>query len=196
MIVVVFHVAAAYALVNGLARKIIEVVRPPLQTKVLEEVKPPPPPDKAPPPPPPPRLAAPPPPFIPPPEVQVQPPPQVQPPTITAVSTVKPVVPPPPIGVPKQPVRRPAVVDAQGCEKPAYPPASQRAHETGTVRLSFLIETNGKVVQSRVDRSSGSRRLDEAARSALGLCNFKPATVDGVPQRAWARIEYVWRLDE
>jgi len=197
MIVVLLHAGAVYALVNGLARKIVEVVRPPLQTKVLEEVKPPTPPEKLPPPPPP-RLVAPPPPYIPPPEVKVEPPPQVQQTAITVVTTVKPIEPPPPIEQPRPPVapvRTAAVVDARGCEKPPYPPASLRANETGTVRLSFLIEADGRVTQSRIEASSGFWRLDEAARKGLALCKFKPATVDGKPERAWARIDYVWKVE-
>ena len=50
VVVVAFHVVLGYALVEGLARKIVEVVRAPLETKIVEEVKPPPP-DKPPPPP-------------------------------------------------------------------------------------------------------------------------------------------------
>lgn len=196
--VILLHVVLVYALVHGLARKIVEVVRPPLETKIIEEVKPPPP-DK-PPPPPPPKLAAPPPPFIPPPEVQVQVP-QAAAPTITAVTRVKPSepVPPParpaPPATPREPVRMAAVVDARACEKPTYPSASLRANETGVVLLSFLIDVDGKILESKVDRSSGHRRLDEAARTGLGLCRFKPATVDGKPERTWSRIEYQWKID-
>ena len=198
VVVLVFHVALGYALVQGLARKIVEVVRLPLDTKIVEEIKPPP--EK--PPPPPPKLATPPPPYIPPPEVQVQVP--VSAPTITAITTVKPPAPvpppaapapPPPAPVkPHVPVRTAPVVDARECEKPPYPAAALRANETGTVRLSFLIDVDGRVLESKVDRSSGSRRLDEAARDGLGLCKFRPATVDGKPERTWARIEYEWKI--
>ena len=180
--VVAFHVVLVYALVHGLARKIVEVVRPPLETKIIEEIKAPPP-DK-PPPPPPPRLAMPPPPYIPPPEVQVQVP-VVMAPTITAVTTVK----------PPEEYRTPAVVDANTCDKPAYPAAARRANETGIVRLTFLIDVDGKVLDSKVERTSGSRRLDEAARAGLSLCKFKPATLNGRPERTWGRIDYVWKLE-
>ena len=88
-----------------------------------------------------------------------------------------------------------AVVDAKACEKPAYPAASIRASETGLVLLNFLIDVDGKVLESKVERTSGHRRLDEAARSGLAYCKFKPATVDGKPERTWARIEYEWKLD-
>jgi len=204
-VVVVFHALMGYALVNGLARKIVEVVTQPLETKIIEEIKPPPQ-EKPPPPPPPPKLAAPPPPYIPPPEVQVQVPQSVQTTAITAVTTARPTepvavpgqqfAPPAPAAVPRAaPVRTAPVVDAKACQKPEYPPAALRAQETGIVLLAFLIDVDGTALESRIERSAGSRRLDEAARKALGLCKFKPATTDGKPERAWAKIEYEWKID-
>ena len=200
--VVVFHAVMGYALVNGLARKIVEVVTQPLETKIIEEIKPPP--QEKPPPPPPPRLVAPPPPYIPPPEVQVQVPQTAQ--AITAVTTARPTEPvaapgqrfapaPAPVAVQRAPVRTAPVVDARACEKPEYPPAALRAQETGIVLLAFLIDVDGSAIESRIERSTGFRRLDEAARRALSLCKFKPATSDGKPERAWAKIEYEWKID-
>jgi len=177
--VVAFHVVLVYALVHGLARKIVEVVRAPLETKIIEEIKAPPP-DK-PPPPPPPKLTTPPPPYIPPPEVQVQA--MVMAPTITAV-TNKP---------PEE--RTPPVFNAKLCDEPPYPAAARRANETGTVRLRFLIDVNGKVLDSKIERSSGSRRLDEAARAGLSLCRFRPGMVNGRPEQSWGSIDYVWKLE-
>jgi protein TonB len=171
-VVVTLHAALIYALVYGLARQIVEVVRLPLETKIIEDVKAPPP--DRPPPPPPPKLTTPPPPYIPPPELLVHVPLEVR---------------------PVEPVRTPPVVSANTCEKPSYPAAALRANEVGTVRLSFLIEADGKVLDSKVERSSGFRRLDEAARAGLSLCKFRPATVDGRPERARARIDYVWKLE-
>ena len=178
--VVAFHVVLVYALVHGLARKIVEVVRAPLETKIIEEIKAPPP-DK-PPPPPPPKLVMPPPPYIPPPEVQVQAP-TVSAPTITAV-TNKP---------PEE--RTPPVFNAKLCDEPPYPAASRRANETGVVRLRFLIGVDGKVLDSKIERSSGSRRLDEAARAGLSLCRFRPGMVNGRPEQSWGSIDYVWKLE-
>ena len=181
VVVVALHGALIYALVHGLARQIVEVIRQPLETKIIEEVKAPPP-DK-PPPPPPPKLAMPPPPYIPPPEVTVQV--SVAAPTITAVTTVK----------PPEEYRTPAIVDAKSCAEPPYPPAARRANETGIVRMLFLIDVDGKVLDSKVERTSGSRRLDEAARAGLSLCKFRPATLNGRPERTWGRIDYVWKLE-
>jgi periplasmic protein TonB len=192
-VVAVFHLVLIYALVTGLARKLVEVVIPPLETKLIEEVKPPPV-DNKPPPPPPPKFAAPPPPFIPPPEVRIDTPPPVAN-TITAVSDVKPAA-EAPMPQPVQPRNRTAaVVEASGCAKPEYPAASLRAHETGIVVLSMLVGADGDVMDSKVLRSSGSRRLDDAARKGLSLCHFRPATADGKPEQSWARIEYEWKID-
>src|SRR4029453_7462668 len=88
--VIFFHAFIVYALVTGLAKKVVEVVRAPIETKVIEEIKkPPPPPEVGVPPPP--RLEAPPPPFIPPPEAQIQQPPPA--PTITATTPTPPPAP-------------------------------------------------------------------------------------------------------
>ena len=74
--VIILHLAVGYALVTGLARKVVDVIKQPLETKIIEEVK-----KVIPdtPPPPPPKLATPPPPFIPPPEVNIQVPVTIQP---------------------------------------------------------------------------------------------------------------------
>ncbi|MES2072536.1 MAG: TonB family protein [Pseudomonadota bacterium] len=203
-LVVLFHALLVYALLNGLGHKILEVVQKPLETKIVEEVKPPPPPPETPPPPPP-KLAAPPPPFIPPPEVQVQP--QVQPNTISQTTQVRPATDAlprtvaPAVEAPVKttgPVSVAAVIDfnAAGC-KPEWPRASLRNEETGTVGLSVLIGADGSVSDVKIDKSSGFRNLDNAVKSQLmsGSCKNKPGTVDGKPQQLWTKVNYVWRLD-
>src|SRR6266853_4833 len=42
--VILFHAFIVYALVTGLAKKVVDVVRAPIETKVIEEIKKPPPP--------------------------------------------------------------------------------------------------------------------------------------------------------
>jgi protein TonB len=44
IIVIVLHLLLGWALLSGLARKVVEVVKAPIETKIIEEVKPPPPP--------------------------------------------------------------------------------------------------------------------------------------------------------
>lgn len=88
-----------------------------------------------------------------------------------------------------------ALANADACTLPAYPARSVREGSEGTVTLSLLIGTDGKVSASRVQKSSGFPELDRAAVAALKLCTFKPATVNGVPESAWGQIAYVWTLD-
>jgi len=195
-IVALVHAILIYALLTGLGKKIISVIKEmPIETKVIEEVTPPPPPPDTPPPPP--QVAAPPPPFIPPPEVTVSTPPS--PDAITAVSNVQPpaqdmqVASAAPATGPSV-VR--AVVDMSTCNKPVYPQNSLRNEEKGTTRLSFLIGLDGQVADSKITKSSGSKALDGAAKSALSLCKFKPGTVDGKPQQSSTIVDYVWKLPD
>ena len=197
-VVVLIHAILIYALLTGLGKKIVSVIKElPLETKVIEEVKPPPPPPDAPPPPP--KLAAPPPPFIPPPEVQV-----AQAPSANAISAVSNVQPPhqelhaaPAVAKPAAgPSVVKAIVDFSTCDKPDYPRNSLRNEEQGTTRLMFLIGLDGKVADSKIEKSSGFRALDAAAKNALSLCKFKPGLIDGKPQQSWTVVDYVWKLPD
>jgi protein TonB len=120
---------------------------------------------------------------------------------ITAVASSNPQATPASAAAPAAParpapqVRTPASVSAAQCEKPDYPSASRRMEEEGTVSLRFLVGVDGKVLQSEIEKSSGFKRLDEAARASLSKCRFQPATVDGRPEQAWASMKYTWRLE-
>lgn len=87
------------------------------------------------------------------------------------------------------------VMDSKSCESPKYPKAALMNEETGTVTMGFLISTDGKVVESKVEKSSGSKSLDKAALSALSLCKFKPGSKDGKPDQLWAKVDFVWKLE-
>ncbi|MDF3036946.1 MAG: energy transducer TonB [Paucimonas sp.] len=191
--VILLHVLIVYALFNGLARKVVEVVKGPIETKIIkEEVRPPP--ENLPPPPPPPKMVAPPPPFIPPPEVAVQ---TQQAPTIaqtTAVAPAAPFTPPVRRNTDQTGVRTAAIANANAC-KPEYPARALRDELEGTTIVAFLIGTDGRVADSRIEKSSGSKDLDNAAKVGLGRCKFTPGTIDGVPQESWTKVTYVWKLD-
>jgi protein TonB len=88
-----------------------------------------------------------------------------------------------------------ALADANGCAKPDYPAKAARNGETGTVSLALLIGVDGRVSDSKVQRSSGSRELDRAAQAALSMCKFKPAVNNGAPEPGWGQIAYVWSLN-
>ena len=204
--VVVLHGLLFWAINSGLARKFVKVIKGPVEAVLLEEAKPDIPPPPPPPPPPPKNLPPPPPAYVPPAEIQVAAPPPVN--AIAAVSnTPQPVAPPSPSPSPSPlpvqstpqpaspPVQTSAVISASSCEKPDYPSASKRLEEEGTVQLKFLVGVDGKVIESAIEKSSGFRRLDEAARAGLSKCQFKPATLDGKPQQSWASLRYTWRLE-
>ena len=48
------------------------------------------------------------------------------------------------------------------------------------VVVSVSVDANGKAVDVRVVKSSGSSRLDRSARQAVQRHRFKPATRDGI----------------
>ncbi len=76
-----------------------------------------------------------------------------------------------------------------------YPAASVRQHEQGTVVLNVLVDVDGKVQRIEIARSSGHRRLDDAAREAAERARFLPVLVDGKAQPAWGLVPIEFRLD-
>ena len=215
IVVAVGHVILGYALVNGLGTKIVEVMKAPIETKIIDEVKPPPPP----PPenlPPPPKMALPPPSFVPPPEIQVANPPPA--PSITVTREAPPPAPPVsispapapapgPVAAPAAPAppapKRQAVaasINVGACEKPEYPAAALRAEATGTTKIRFTVDSTGKVSKAEIEKSSGASRehrlLDRTAVDALSKCPFKPGTDEsGLPVGATTVVDYVWKTE-
>ena len=207
-VVIVMHIILGWALLNGLARKVVEVVKGPIETKIIEEVKPPPPP----PPenlPPPPKLPPPPPAFMPPPEVQIQNPPPA--PAITVQTgaaaagaagddraaagarAAPPAPPAPPARV------APQVNFNTDCAKPAYPPAAARAEARAWCASRSRWVSMARPPPPRSPRRPGPSRehklLDRAAEAAIrDTCKFKPGTVDGKPEPLTTFVEYVWKL--
>jgi TonB family protein len=87
-------------------------------------------------------------------------------------------------------------VKASMCPPPPYPSASKRLEEEGKVLLKFLVGIDGKVIEADIEKSSGFRRLDEAAKAILPMCQFNPATKDGIPQESWASMSFSFKLEE
>ena len=172
-VVILFHVLVIYALVTGLAKKVVDVVRAPIETKVIEEIKkPPPPPEVVVPPPP--KLEAPPPPYIPPPEVQIATPPPPQP-TITAVTptpppapvTITPAPPPPVVAAPAPPppappAPPPTVTAGVACSnysavmgEVAYPrEAIRQGINKGEALIQFTLTPSGEIKDIKAIRAS------------------------------------------
>src|SRR6185369_14321958 len=70
--------------------------------------------------------------------------------------------------------RRPKLI-AKSCMRPRYPIDSVRAGEAGTTILLLTVGTDGQVQSASVGRSSGFKRLDDAAIDGLSNCRFEPA---------------------
>jgi TonB family protein len=91
--------------------------------------------------------------------------------------------------------RQAPIADMRTCAPPTYPPKAHAANETGTVQVALLVAGDGRVIDSKVQKSSGSSELDKAARKAFSQCRFKVAGDDKDADPVWARLEYVFSLD-
>lgn len=157
-VAVVLHILLIWALINGLATKVVKVVTQPITVHIIEPVKPPPPP-----PPPPPKVVrlvqqpkAVPPPFVPPPEVHVQSPPA---PTITHQDVVTPSAPvheaPPPAAAPvTRPVSHEVGVACPNSDEirssMVYPQEAQDNDITGEVTVEFTVDADGNVTSPKI----------------------------------------------
>jgi protein TonB len=79
--------------------------------------------------------------------------------------------------------------------QPPYPAASIRMNEEGTGVVSVYVLPNGRVGEARIERSTGSSRLDEAALAEAKRWRLRAATRDGVAFAEWYSVRVVFRLD-
>jgi len=171
-LIVGFHVLLGYALVTGLARKVVEVVAQPLVTDLIEEIKP----EDKPPPPPPPQIERPP-VQVPPPDVIIDIPME---PSTTAITNVtnKPVPPAPPRVV----AGTPAKIGRMPSSEDYYPAASKRAEEQGTATPKVCVDAKSKIIGNpSVVTSSGISRLDEGAVKLARDGRYQAGTSGGQP---------------
>jgi protein TonB len=189
-LVVALHVLLGYAIVSGLARKVVEVIKQPIETKIIEEIKKPPP-DA--PPPPPPKLATPPPPFIPAPEINIQSPIQMAP-TITTTPAEK----PPPVAAPIAPPAPPAPpmpairkeYKASYRVEPTYPRQAISQGLQGKVIAWVKVSPAGTVQDVQI-RESTNRLFDREVIRALSQWKFNPEPVGFIGE-----YEIVFKLQD
>jgi periplasmic protein TonB len=180
--VVLIHAIVIYALVTGLARKAIEVIKKPLSATIIEEIKAPPPP----PPPPPPRKIVEPPKtqqtYVPPPDVPV--PTQTTEPVISSVTATAPpepvVIAPPappvveaPPAPPKPAIRRGAVPIER--VEPVYPREAIKDNiSSGKVVARLQVDEKGLVTNVTIVEANPRRVFDREVIRALSQWKFKP----------------------
>ena len=187
--IVAFHLLIVWALASGLARKVVEVIAPPIETDIIEELET----REEPPPPPPPEMERPP-VEVPPPEVDISIPVE----TTTAIQDVTnrppPPRPPPPRAVqrtaPKLDVRRSPATDEY------YPPSSRRANEEGVATVRACVTAEGRTGKATVDKTSGFERLDEAALKWAQRARWSPGTEDGKPVEMCAPFNVRFQLTD
>ncbi len=177
--VVLVHVLVIWALLSGLGRTVVEVIKKPLNATIVEELKAPPPP-----PPPPkkiveaPKVKPPPEVYVPPPEVPVQ---TQEAPVITAVTPTPPVEPhviappaPPPPEPPKPAVRRGIQAQRIGGDYPEYPKAAlKEGIERGRVVARLNIDEKGNVTDVIVTYAEPPKYFDRAVIAALKTWKFR-----------------------
>ncbi|RTQ90611.1 MULTISPECIES: energy transducer TonB [Stenotrophomonas] len=80
---------------------------------------------------------------------------------------------------------------------PTYPVPALRNHEQGTVLLRVEVDSSGQPVAVSIERSSGSRSLDQAARQqVLKHWRFEPAQRDGVAVPAIGMVPVQFSLPD
>lgn len=78
---------------------------------------------------------------------------------------------------------------------PDYPSVSKRMGEQGKVILRVLVDEKGRPERIEIQQSSGSVRLDDAARQAVSRALFKPFIDDGNAAPAFAIVPITFQLD-
>ena len=213
--VVLFHIAALWAMHTGLLQRVVEVVVP---VMAISQAEPPPPPPKPPEPvkpPEPPKLTPPPktpqPVLTPPPTPQPPAPATPEPPAVLAAPTASvtaPVVPaaapappspaPPPPPAPAAPAKLElpsSKADYLHNPPPDYPRMSKRLGEQGKVVLKVLIGTDGAPQKVELVTSSGFERLDKSALDAAMRWRYVPGKRGGVAEAMWYQVPIQFTLE-
>jgi len=172
--IVGLHILVAWGLASGLARKVIEVLAPPIEADIVEEVKN----DEPPPPPPPPEMERPP-VEVPPPEVAIDLPMET---TSTAIVDVTDKPPPPAPPPPPRIAGSPARMTRAANINDFYPPGSVRREEEGSPVVQACVGTNGRLLREPVvTDTSGFPDLDAAAVKVAKANRYAPGTDNGQP---------------
>jgi len=193
--VILMHVLLVYALLTGLGRAIVDVVKKPLSATIIEELKLPPPP-----PPPPKRIVEP--PKVAPPVETYVPPPDIPVTTTTTAPTISattaapptephviqaPVVAPP---APPKPAVRRGVTRIAG-DNPDYPKAAiKEGIAKGRVVARLNIDEKGNVTEVTIFSADPPRYFDRAVIMALKDWKFAS---DG--EKYIAEVELNFKLD-
>jgi TonB family protein len=79
--------------------------------------------------------------------------------------------------------------------QPVYDEVARRMHQQGEVRVSVLIDENGKVVEVELVKSIPNSRLNNSTLQAAKNWVYEPATKSGVPVSVWKTERILFSLD-
>ncbi len=79
---------------------------------------------------------------------------------------------------------------------PKYPPQAARQHQQGKVLLKVLVGIDGHPEEVTIEKSSGSRLLDQAAIDAVKNWMFNAGSKGGKPSRGYALVPIDFNLSE
>lgn len=77
---------------------------------------------------------------------------------------------------------------------PRYPPQAVRQRQEGKVILKVLVGVDGSPQEITVEKSSGSRLLDNAAIAAVKTWRFNPGSKGGRPAPGYALVPIEFNL--
>jgi protein TonB len=173
--IIVLHVLLAYGLATGLARKAIELIAPPIQSDIIEEVQQ----HDLPPPPPPPEFERPP-VEVPPPDINIDVPVEVA--QSTAITDVTDKHLPPAPAPHASSKTNPTTGKNFPNSADYYPAASMRLSEEGSAIVHACVAPTGKLSEDpTIAKTSGSARLDEGAIKLAKAGHYVAGTEDGKP---------------
>jgi len=113
-----------------------------------------------------------------------------------AAAVDAPVLPAPPSPPPEPRQIPPSAVQYLEAPVLQVPAASARAGESGRAVVRVLIDEHGLPRTVQLARSSGFKRLDDAALAAVRRARFRPYAENGQPQPGWALIPLTFELEK
>lgn len=185
------HVFIAWALATGLAQQVVEMVAPPIDADIVEEMDQ----QDQPPPPPPPEMERPP-VEVPPPAVSIDIP--IETTTSTALTNVtdkpRPVAPPP------RPVQKVhARIDPKRFPNTEdyYPPSAKRLGQEGSPVVRVCVGPDGRLTEApSIAQSSGTAALDEGAVKVAKAGRYIAGSEDGKPVAECLSFKVTFQLKD
>jgi TonB family protein len=81
-------------------------------------------------------------------------------------------------------------------QSPEYPKSAKKAGLIGCVWIKCLVSEEGDVLCVRIEKSSGSPALNQAAMDAAWYGKFRPAIQNGRPVRIWVSYPVEFKLEK